>query len=77
MDGFELPMASLSVVAEHQLMGRRVAQSRRQAEVHDDFQENAIRSLTEMTEGSPVVHIDHGVGRFPLIVVYIHGRIAY
>src|SRR5690606_18668305 len=29
-----------------------------------DSPENAIRNLTELRIGAPVVHIDHGVGRY-------------
>src|SRR5690606_16755683 len=30
----------------------------------DDHAENVIRNLTELNTGDPVVHIDHGVGRY-------------
>ena len=53
----------LSVISENQLYEHRVVQRRRkrQQEVSEEF---LIRSLTELSIGAPVVHIDHGVGRY-------------
>ena len=53
----------LSVISENQLYEHRVVQRRRkrQQEMSEEF---LIRSLTELTIGAPVVHIDHGVGRY-------------
>ncbi len=53
----------LSIISETQLFGRQVLQTRRrrQSDVSEEF---LIKSVTEMTEGSPVVHIDQGIGRY-------------
>ena len=53
----------LSVISENQLYEHRVVQRRRkrQQEVSEEF---LIRSLTELSLGAPVVHIDYGVGRY-------------
>lgn len=53
----------LSVITENQLFDQRVIQKRRRkgSEVSDEF---LIKSLSELSIGAPVVHIDHGVGRF-------------
>lgn len=53
----------LALVAEPQLFGQHVAQSRRRrkATVSAD---QTIKNLAELRLGSPVVHIDHGVGRY-------------
>ncbi|WP_334113415.1 transcription-repair coupling factor [Acinetobacter parvus] len=53
----------LSVISENQLYEHRVVQRRRkrQQEVSEEF---LIRSLTELSIGAPVVHIDYGVGRY-------------
>lgn len=53
----------LVVISETQLFGRQVLQTRRrrQSDVSEEF---LIKSVTEMTEGSPVVHIEHGIGRY-------------
>lgn len=52
------------LLSEQALFGAQVRQSRRrQRSQHADFMDG-IRSLAELEVGSPVVHIDHGVGRF-------------
>ena len=57
----------VSVISENQLYEHRVVQRRRkrQQEVSEEF---LIRSLTELTMGAPVVHIDYGVGRYAGLV---------
>lgn len=52
------------VVAEPQIYGQRVLQERRRASQSTVSAENVFRSLGELTIGAPVVHIDHGVGRY-------------
>ncbi len=53
----------LVMISETQLFGRQVLQTRRrrQSGVSEEF---LVKSVTEMTEGSPVVHIEHGIGRY-------------
>ena len=60
----------VSVISENQLYEHRVVQRRRkrQQEVSEEF---LIRSLTELTMGAPVVHIDYGVGRYGLVTLSI------
>ncbi|PIE41249.1 MAG: transcription-repair coupling factor [Gammaproteobacteria bacterium] len=53
----------LAIVTESQLFGDRVMQSRRRKK-SDDSGENVIKNLTELKMDAPVVHIDHGVGRY-------------
>jgi len=57
----------MSVISENQLYEHRVVQRRRkrQQEVSEEF---LIRSLTELSLGAPVVHIDYGVGRYAGLV---------
>jgi transcription-repair coupling factor (superfamily II helicase) len=54
----------LAMITERQLFGDRVLQKRRRDRERENFTELAIKSLTELNIGSPVVHIDHGVGRY-------------
>ena len=61
--GLFLPQAELLVVTESVLFGERILQRRRR-EVSATNQELAFRSLSELTLNAPVVHIDHGVGRY-------------
>lgn len=58
-----LHLNDVHVVTETQLFGRQVFQRRRrQREQHQADQ--AVRHLSELTVGAPVVHADHGVGRY-------------
>jgi transcription-repair coupling factor (superfamily II helicase) len=50
------------VVTEPQLYGERAAQRRQRAARRDT--DAVIRSLAELRRGDPVVHEDHGVGRY-------------
>ncbi len=61
--GLVLPEAGLELICESQLFGERVAQARRR-ETRQDQSEFVVRNLAELREGAPVVHIDHGVGRY-------------
>jgi len=61
--GLELPEPTLSVIVESQLYGDRVRQRRRRSAIERD-PDAIIRSLAELRVGDPVVHEDHGVGRY-------------
>ncbi len=52
-----------SVISETQIFGQTVVQKRRRKRKHDDFN-TAVSNLIELDIGSPIVHIDHGVGRY-------------
>ncbi|WP_423820918.1 transcription-repair coupling factor [Salinisphaera sp. SPP-AMP-43] len=61
--GCVLAADGLAIVAENQLTGARPpAKKRRRREVRDP--ETAIRELTDLAPGAPVVHQDNGVGRY-------------
>ncbi|AJD48435.1 transcription-repair coupling factor [Isoalcanivorax pacificus W11-5] len=62
--GFWAPQHGLLVVAESQLYGERIMQRRRRKTGQETSADQAFRSLGELVPGSPVVHIDHGVGRY-------------
>ncbi|WP_028486657.1 transcription-repair coupling factor [Thiomicrorhabdus chilensis] len=53
----------LSLISEAQIFGQTVVQKRRRKRKHSDF-DAAINNLIELDIGSPIVHIDHGVGRY-------------
>jgi len=53
----------LIVIAESQLFGQRVMQSRRRRKSTDNS-DAIVKNLTELRIGAPVVHLDHGVGRY-------------
>jgi len=52
------------LLTEQQLFGERVLQKRRREKERETAAELVVRSLTELEIGAPVVHIDHGVGRY-------------
>lgn len=58
----------LAIISENQLYEHRVVQRRRKRQ-HEVSEEFLIRSLTELSIGAPVVHIDHGVGRYAGLVM--------
>ena len=53
-----------TLVCEAQLFGQRVAQRRRRTQKTETNTDAIIRDLTELRVGLPVVHIEHGVGRY-------------
>jgi transcription-repair coupling factor (superfamily II helicase) len=58
-----LQLSDMIVIAEPQLFGQRVMQSRRRRK-NQDNSDAVIKNLTELRLGAPVVHLDHGVGRY-------------
>ncbi|WP_347329607.1 transcription-repair coupling factor [Marinimicrobium locisalis] len=61
--GLLLSDPKLAVIAESQLFGDRVQQQRRRRQAQD-ASDLVVKNLTELKPGAPVVHIDHGVGRY-------------
>jgi len=62
-DGFALAEPALAVLTERQLFPERAGQPRRTRRAGRE-PEAIIRDLGELTEGAPIVHEDHGVGRY-------------
>lgn len=61
--GFSLSDPAVTLIAESQLFGQQVLQQRRRKA--KSFDSDAIvKNLAELNVGAPVVHIDHGVGRY-------------
>ena len=52
------------LVSESQLFGARVAQRRRRKREESTDSTTVFRDLHELREGVPVVHLEHGVGRY-------------
>ncbi len=61
--GLLLEEPQIAVITETQLFGERVQQQRRRKQTQDNA-DLIVKNLTELKIGSPVVHIDHGVGRY-------------
>ncbi|MDX1434647.1 MAG: transcription-repair coupling factor, partial [Gammaproteobacteria bacterium] len=62
-EGAVLLDPAIAVISEPQLFGQRVAQRRRRRSAGRDA-ESVVRDLSELNVGAPVVHEDHGVGRY-------------
>ncbi len=61
--GFVLPDSQRILITETELFGQRVFQRRRRSRERE-VADQAVKNLTELRPGAPVVHIDHGVGRY-------------
>ncbi len=53
----------MHVISESQLFGRQVFQRRRRARDKDQT-DLIVRNLAELAPNAPVVHLDHGIGRY-------------
>ena len=62
--GFVLEQPEVSLICESDLLGERVVQRRRRDEKKSVNADTIIRNLAELKVGQPVVHIDHGIGRY-------------
>jgi transcription-repair coupling factor (superfamily II helicase) len=62
-EGLYLTSPSLVLIAESQLFGQQIMQRRRRKSKQFDS-DAIVKNLAELNMGSPVVHIDHGVGRY-------------
>ncbi len=62
--GLQLDEFQISIITESQLFGDRARQSRRRKYRKTRDAESIIHNLGDLSEGSAVVHEDHGIGRF-------------
>jgi transcription-repair coupling factor (superfamily II helicase) len=62
--GLRTDNSSPQLICEAQLYGRRVAQRRRRKRENQVDPDAVFRDLTELRLGTPVVHLEHGVGRY-------------
>ena len=76
-EGLLLDEPAMALIAESPLFGQRVMQRRRRDKRGETANDAVIKNLTELREGAPVVHIDHGVGRYlGLATLEIDGQAA-
>ncbi len=61
--GAQIFEPAIAVICESQLFGEKAMQRRLRKRTNRDT-ENMIRNLTELNVGAPVVHEEHGVGRY-------------
>ncbi|WP_110710346.1 transcription-repair coupling factor [Salinicola sp. CR57] len=71
-EGLWLGDPAIAIITETELYGEVVRQTRRRAKATDD-NELAVRHLSELRPGSPVVHQHHGVGRYQGLEMLIAG----
>ncbi|OAI08577.1 transcription-repair coupling factor [Methylomonas methanica] len=62
--GLWLESTKLAIITESQLSGEKVQQRRRRQKSAARALENIFNNLDELSIGSPVVHQEHGVGRY-------------
>ena len=72
-DGFALSDPALTVLTERQLYGERAQQVRRRKLAARE-PEAVLRDLSELAIGAPIVHADHGVGRYQGLIKLDVGR---
>ncbi len=73
--GFAIDTPMLTVLTERQLFPERAEQSRRRKRAGRD-PDTIIRDLGEIAVGSPIVHEDHGVGRYQGLISLDSGGVS-
>jgi len=74
--GLLLDNPAIAIITESQLSGEKVEQRRRRRKSAARELENIINNLNELSIGSPVVHQEHGVGRYLGLQTLTVGGIA-
>jgi transcription-repair coupling factor (superfamily II helicase) len=59
-----LKFGDITIIPETELFGQQVVMQRRLRQAKEQDPEAIIRDLTELKIGDPVVHVDHGIGRY-------------
>lgn len=54
----------LALVSENELFGQKISQRRRRKRSQQVSSDTVIRNLAELSIGQPVVHLQHGIGRY-------------
>jgi transcription-repair coupling factor (superfamily II helicase) len=73
-EGFALQSPALAVLTERQLFPDRAEQSRRRRRAARD-PDQILRDLSEIAIGAPIVHEDHGIGRYQGLVALDTGGV--
>lgn len=61
----ELPDNKLSIISENDLFGRKLKyQKKRIVTTSQDIERTIYQNIAELNEGDPIVHFEHGVGRY-------------
>ncbi len=62
--GLTLPQDKVTLITESQLFGQTQVMQRRRRKASKEASDNLVKNLTELRIDAPVVHLDHGVGRY-------------
>lgn len=62
--GATFPLQQISLIAEPELFGVAIKPKARASKEKNMLAEASIHNLIELNIGSPIVHLDHGVGRY-------------
>ncbi|HJP99510.1 MAG TPA: CarD family transcriptional regulator, partial [Rhodanobacteraceae bacterium] len=62
--GFSLEQPALTIITERELAGERARTERQRRRTAERDPEAILRDLSELEIGTPIVHVDHGVGRY-------------
>uniref|UniRef100_A0A486XHS2 Transcription-repair-coupling factor n=1 Tax=Rheinheimera sp. BAL341 TaxID=1708203 RepID=A0A486XHS2_9GAMM len=54
----------LALISENELFGQKISQRRRRKRSQQVSSDTVIRNLAELNIGQPVVHLQHGIGRY-------------
>lgn len=54
----------IAIISENELFGIKISQRRRRKHSQQISNDTIIRNLAELSEGQPIVHLQHGVGRY-------------
>ncbi|WP_432453419.1 transcription-repair coupling factor [Agarivorans sp. QJM3NY_29] len=73
--GFELNTPTLQLITETDLLGDKVRAKQRKASSKTLNPDVLIRNLAELSIGQPVVHLEHGVGRYLGLTSFENGGI--
>ncbi|MDP4528955.1 transcription-repair coupling factor [Alkalimonas delamerensis] len=66
----------LALISENELFGQKISQRRRQKRSQQVSADTIIRNLAELAPGQPVVHLQHGIGRYQGLQVLDAGGIS-
>ncbi|MCC5450131.1 transcription-repair coupling factor [Rheinheimera sp. UJ51] len=54
----------LALISENELFGQKISQRRRRKKSQQISSDTIIRNLAELSLGQPIVHLQHGIGRY-------------
>ena len=63
-NSFIIDDLNVAIICENELLGHKIIQRRRTDKKVQANNDALVRNLTELSIGQPVVHIEHGVGRY-------------